>query len=79
MRVIEQSQFQLGEIAITDIKIDPRSRDDIPAILRGLQLLYTDERTRKKLFERLERSVDSKASRTVGRPGPEREVHAERR
>jgi hypothetical protein len=71
MRVIQKSQFQLGEVAIAQIRIDPRSRDDIPAILKGLQLIYTQEETRQKLFELLERSLASNAKKTVGRPGME--------
>ena len=33
MRVVQHSQIQLGELAIAEIRIDPRSRDDIPAVL----------------------------------------------
>jgi len=71
MRLVQTPQCQLGEIAIADIKIDLRSRDDIPAVLRGLQLLYTHEPTRAKLFELLDQVLVSKADKTVGRPGME--------
>jgi hypothetical protein len=71
MRAIQKSQFELGEVAIADIKIDARSRDDIPAILRGLQEMYRHKETREKLFEKLEQSLETKASRTTGRPGME--------
>ena len=71
MRIVQKNQFKLGEVAIGDIKIDPRSRDDIPAILKGLQLLYTQTETRAKLFELLERSLDLTAKVDVGRPGME--------
>ena len=69
MRVIQKSQFELGSVAIENIQIDPRSRDDIPAILKGLQLMYTQESTREKLFKLLEESLESRADKTVGRPG----------
>ena len=71
MRAIQKSQFELGEVAIADIKIDARSRDDIPAILRGLQEMYTNQEMREKLFEKLEQSLETKASPTTGRPGME--------
>jgi hypothetical protein len=58
-------------VAIADIKIDARSRDDIPAILRGLQEMYVREEIRQKLFEKLEQSLESKASQATGRPGME--------
>jgi len=43
MRTTTQPQLQLGEIDIANIKIDPRSRDDIPQLLKGLQYLYSDK------------------------------------
>ena len=42
MRIIHNPQFTLGQVDIANIKLDPRSRDDIPAILVGLQQIYTD-------------------------------------
>ena len=40
MRVVQPPQTQLGEPNIADIRIDIKSRDDIPQLLRGLQHLY---------------------------------------
>ena len=37
--------------------IDPKSRDDIPQILRGLQHLYRDASLRAKLFQLLESEI----------------------
>lgn len=71
MRIVQSPQCQLGELAIADIKIDPKSRDDIPAVLRGLQLIYTHTSTRERLFELLDQVMESKADKTVGRPGME--------
>ncbi|WP_430228748.1 hypothetical protein, partial [Nitrosomonas communis] len=39
MRVVQNTQMELGEIDVSHIKFDLRSRDDIPKILRGLQHL----------------------------------------
>ncbi len=41
MRATTKLQMQLGELDIANIRLDPRSRDDIPQLLRGLQYLYT--------------------------------------
>ena len=45
MRTVEQAQFRLGQLGIEDIKLDAKSRDDIPALLRGLQHIYRNEKT----------------------------------
>ena len=37
MRKVENTQMEFGEIAIGEIHIDAKSRDDIPAVLRGIQ------------------------------------------
>ena len=46
-------------------------RDDIPALLLGLQHLYADEETRTRLFALLEEHMLPGVDRTVGRPGME--------
>ncbi len=55
MRLVEDTQFQLGQVPIDEIQFDPKCRDDIPAVLRGLQGLYKDETARTKIFEILEK------------------------
>ena len=50
MRQTRKPQLALGEARIEDIKLDHKSRDDIPAVLLGLQHLYSHEETREKLF-----------------------------
>ena len=51
MRKVIDLQMKLGEISIPDIKFDPRSRDEIPKLLRGLQAIYVDVQLRKLIFE----------------------------
>jgi transposase, IS5 family len=57
--------------------LDPKSRDDIPQLLRGLQHLYTDQQLRERVFLVLaeilpeRRGGAGKASRKTGRPGME--------
>jgi transposase, IS5 family len=69
MRVIQNNQLMLGEIAIKDIKLDAKSRDDIPQILQGLQYIYVTDELRKKVFTMLERLVPPKVNKRNGRPG----------
>ena len=40
MRVVQNVQMQIGEVDVSKVKFDLKSRDDIPKILRGLQHLY---------------------------------------
>ena len=68
MRVIKDNLL-LGEVDVSTIKIDAKSRDDIPQILRGLQYLYTDEGIREKLFSALEETIPASIDKTTGRPG----------
>jgi hypothetical protein len=51
MRDTFPAQRTIGQIEIADIKIDVRSRDDIPLILLGLQHIYCTEALREKVFE----------------------------
>ena len=71
MRQTRKPQLALGEARIEDIKLDRKSRDDIPAVLLGLQHLYSHEKTREKLFSLLEEHILPGTNRNVGRPGME--------
>ena len=69
MRHIRNPQPKLGEIRIDSIKLNPKSRDDIPALLVGLQFLYCNEDLRARLFALLEEHICPGTNRKVGRPG----------
>ena len=73
MRVVMRSQTRFGQVAIGDIQFDARSRDDIPAALKGLQHIYVTEAVRKKVFALLEHesAFTTKARKNTGRPGME--------
>jgi len=71
MRIVKNPQLQFGEVNIADIKIDARSRDDIPAVLRGLQYIYVTEDIKEKVFTALEKTLNPSVSTVVGRPGME--------
>ena len=55
MRTVRDPQMKFGEVDIGAIELDPKSRDDIPPILRGLQYIYTTPELRKAVFKVLER------------------------
>ncbi len=69
MRSATKLQMQLGEIDIANIRLDPRSRDDIPELLRGLQYLYTDKTLRAEIFEVLGKLTPPTINPEMGRPG----------
>ena len=69
MREVQRPQFQLGQVPIEKIWINPKSRDDIPAVLKGLQHIWCDEELRARLFGLLDEHILPEADRTVGRPG----------
>ena len=54
MRCVKNPQMQIGEMDISQIKLDARSRDDIPQVLRGLQYIYVNLSIREKVFKLLE-------------------------
>jgi len=75
MRTVFDPQMTFGQVDIADIQLDPKSRDDIPQLLRGLQHIHTDPELRKGVFailgEMLPERVgaEGKASPKTGRPG----------
>ena len=71
MREVHRRQFQLGQVPIEKIWINPKSRDDIPAVLKGLQYIWSDEKLRARLFALLDEHIVPETDRTVGRPGME--------
>lgn len=77
MRKVIDLQMHLGEEAIGKIFLDPKSRDDIPKILRGLQFIYITPQVRERVFSILEEVLPerkgdenkNKVSPDTGRPG----------
>jgi len=61
--------MKLGEIAISEIKISLRSRDDIPPLLLGLQHIYTNSDLREAVFGILEENILADIDSQNGRPG----------
>lgn len=69
MRVPQNEQMTIGEVDISNIRFGPKSRDDIPKILRGLQFIYTHLPLRTSIFELLDSKINPQISKTTGRPG----------
>jgi len=61
--------MSIGEVDISRISFDYKSRDDIPKILKGLQLIYTHVELRMAIFQLLESQVAPTVSKSTGRPG----------
>ena len=62
-------QSWLGSVDIGAIELDAESRDDIPALLIGIQAIYEDEATRTALFRLPEAHILPGRRRDTGRPG----------
>ena len=77
MRNVINSQLMLDEVDIGSIRLDPKSRDDIPQLLRGLQHIYTQPDLRERVFAILREVIpqrttgEGKADASTGRPGME--------
>jgi hypothetical protein len=71
MRKVIEKQLKFGQVDIDKIKLDIKSRDEIPQLLLGLQTLYRDDHLREKIFKILEGIVPKDTSKTTGRPGME--------
>ena len=77
MRNVINPQMLLDGVDIGAIYLDPKSRDDIPQILRGLQHIYTEPALRERVFSILQEVIpyrvkgEGKADANTGRPGME--------
>lgn len=71
MRKIKEFQMKLGEIDISQIEFDMRSRDEIPKLLMGLQYIWCTPELRQKVFTILEKLVPEGRNPNTGRPGME--------
>ena len=77
MRHVINPQMLLDGVDIGAIYLDPKSRDDIPQLLRGLQHIYTEPALRERVFAILQEVIpnrtkgEGKADANTGRPGME--------
>jgi hypothetical protein len=71
MRKVIERQMKIGEVDISKITIDLKSRDEIPKILIGLQHIYSTPETREEVFKILEDITPQGTDSKNGRPGME--------
>jgi len=69
MRKIIDMQMKIGETAIASIQFDPKSRDEIPKLLRGLQAIYCNREVRDQVFEALAELIPPHIDIKNGRRG----------
>lgn len=69
MRKIEPPPLQFGEVDISRIQFDLRSRDEIPKLLMGLQHIYTTTQLKEEVFTILETMIPQGIDPNNGRPG----------
>jgi hypothetical protein len=69
MRKVIAIQMKFGEVDISQIEFDPRSRDEIPKLLMGLQEIYCTRKVRDKVFEVLRELVPKGVNQDTGRKG----------
>jgi len=67
MRKRFDEQYQIGSKPIQDIQFNPKSRDDIPQVLRGLQYIFTTPDLHEAIFSVMEKTIDTQSR--AGRPG----------
>jgi len=69
MRKIINPQRQFGQLPIARIEFNPRSRDSLTKLLRGLQYIYTTPAVRAEVFGILAELAAAQADPRTGRPG----------
>lgn len=69
MNVVKNTNTIYGEIDIAEIKVDPKSRNEIDRTIRVLQFSYINPELRKQVFELLETELLPKLSKENGNPG----------
>ncbi len=69
MRKFFEPQLTFGQTPIDQIKIDMRSRDEIPKLLLGLQYIYCNSKLRQEVFNILKNMIPEHTNSKTGRPG----------
>ena len=69
MRKVTEPQIKFGEVDISQIEFDLRSRDEIPKLLMGLQYIYCTPEIKNEVFQILEEIVPNETDSNNGRPG----------
>ena len=68
MRQRFEQQMSLNTVAIANVEIPLKSRDELPALVRALQYLFITPELNEKVFELLEKKICTGKKKT-GRKG----------
>ena len=68
MRQRFERQLDLGQTPIEQVPIPPKSRDELPPVLRGLQWIFQTPEINEQIFQLLEQRVTG-GKQATGRPG----------
>ena len=68
MRKAREHQLKFGEVDISTIEFDLRSRDEIPKLLMGLRHIYCTPELREEVFKILGNIVPQNVDTHNGRP-----------
>jgi IS5 family transposase len=68
MRQRFEQQMQIGGIAIKDVHINLKSRDELPPVMKALQYIFVTPDLNEKIFSLLEAKICAGKKKT-GRPG----------
>ena len=69
MGKVENSQMEFGEIAIGEIHTQAKSRDDLPAMRKGIQHIYVSPQIRRRIFALLTEQTHPGINLKMWRPG----------
>lgn len=70
MRNKVHRNFQLGTLSIADVKVDEKSRHQLPKLLKALQYIYSNDDLRKPILDIIEKKVTGKLKNSkTGRAG----------
>ena len=69
MRKFIEPQMKFGDVDISNIKFDLRSRDQTTNLLIGLQYIYTNKQIRSEIIKLLEKLIPDNVSMETGRDG----------
>ena len=69
MRKVENSQREFGELAIGEIHIEAKSRDDLPAVRKGIQHMYKIPQLHQRIFALLTEQIRPGINLKIRQPG----------
>ncbi len=69
MRKRFEQTLELGQVPISELTFDIKSKGALNDLLRALQAIYKDKKYSEKVFSIMEKHMNSNRKKAVGRPG----------